>query len=125
MKNDQNPTWSENENVFLLDTVKGHNIRIDFYDLDSFSRDNFLGKVVKSIDDIPEIEVLDETMELLDDEIENNSKTPTNVSGEAKLQFQVLPIRSEPSGYGNTGCGVFKQRGGGFCIRINIPKEND
>jgi len=101
IKNDQNPTWSENENVFLLDTVKGHNVRIDFYDMDSFSRDNFLGKIVKSIADIPEIEVLDETMELLDDEIENNSKTPTDVSGEAKLQFQVLPIRSEPSGFTN------------------------
>merc|ERR1711971_22259 len=79
IKNDQNPTWSENENVFLLDTVKGHNVRIDFYDMDSFSRDNFLGKIVKSITDIPEIEVLDETMELLDDEIENNSKTATDV----------------------------------------------
>ena len=69
--------------------------------MDSFSRDNFLGKIVKSIADIPEIEVLDENMELLDDEIENNSKTPTDVSGEAKLQFQVLPIRSEPSGFTN------------------------
>ena len=69
--------------------------------MDSFSRDNFLGKIVKSIADIPEIEVLDETMELLDDEIENNSKTRTDVSGEAKLQFQVLPIRSEPSGFTN------------------------
>ena len=80
--------------VFLLDTVKGHKLRVDFYDMDSFSRDNFLGCIVKNIDDIPKIEVLDETLELMDDSIENNSKSPTTVSGQATFQFQVLPIQS-------------------------------
>ena len=78
--------------------MKGHKIKINFYDEDSFSKDNFLGCIFKSVDDMPEIEVLDETMELLDDEIENSSETPTEVSGEAKVQFQILPIRLEPTG---------------------------
>ena len=51
------------------------------------------------IDDIPETEVLEESVELLDDEIENISDTPTEVSGEAKLQFQILPIQMEPTGW--------------------------
>ena len=67
--------------------------------MDSFSRDNFLGCISKAIDDIPETEVLEESMELLDDEIENISDTPTEVSGEAKVQFQILPIQMEPTGW--------------------------
>ena len=50
-------------------------------------------------------------MELLDDEIENNSETPTEVSGEAKVQFQILPIRLEPTGwftFAPFGKGIFR-----------------
>ena len=74
--------------------AKGHKLRVDFFDMDSFSRDNFLGCIVKPLDDIPEVEVLDETLELMDDAIENNSTSPTIVSGQATFQFQVLPIQS-------------------------------
>ena len=43
VKNTQNPIWSENEFVLLLDTPNGHKIKIDFYDEDALSRDSYLG----------------------------------------------------------------------------------
>ena len=43
VKNTQNPIWSENEFVFLLDTPNGHKIKVDFYDEDALSRDSYLG----------------------------------------------------------------------------------
>ena len=45
IRNTQNPIWSEKEFVFLLDTPKGHKIKIDFFDEDALSKDSFLGYV--------------------------------------------------------------------------------
>ena len=43
VKNTQNPIWSKNEFIFLLDTPNGHKLKINFYDEDALSRDGYLG----------------------------------------------------------------------------------
>ena len=94
VKNTQNPIWSENEFVFLLDTPNGHKIKVDFYDEDALSRDGYLGYISKDIGSIPQGEVLNETLELLiNDEIDNDSGTPKKGKGKATFEFQILPLK--------------------------------
>jgi Ca2+-dependent lipid-binding protein len=94
VKNCQNPIWSENEFVFLLDTPNGHKIKVDFYDEDALSRDGYLGYISKDIGSIPQGEVLNETLELLlNDEIDNDSGTPKKGKGKATFEFQILPLK--------------------------------
>ena len=96
VKDNVDPIWNEDKPlVALLDTLKGHEIRVDFYDEDSLSRDNFLGHIVKSTNDLPSYEIVQETLKLLDDPIENDDKEPTEVSGQATLEFQFLPSLTE------------------------------
>ena len=96
VKNEQNPDWSDEKAVpFLLDTIQGHQLRIDFYDQDSFSQDDFLGKIVKKTDDLANFEPLEEVFELQDDEAENDSSKPTEISGQASVDLQILPVSQE------------------------------
>ena len=92
VKNTQNPVWSENEFVFLLDTAKGHKIKIDFFDEDALSRDSFLGYVVKEISEIPQKEVFDETLDLFVNDDDGKDSTPVKGKGKATFEFQILPI---------------------------------
>ena len=70
--------------------VKGHKLRIEFFDKDTLTKDDPLGFICKPIDGIPQGEALNETLELSLNEIK--SSTTTEIRGKATFQFQILPI---------------------------------
>ena len=79
---------------FLLEKQEGHKLRIDLFDEDSFSRDDYLGKVVIEIEDYlgnPAAEC-DEGLPiaLQDDALENSSTKPTEISGEVSFHSRYV-----------------------------------
>ena len=95
VKNEDNPVWIDQRKVIWLDTIKGQNLKINLYDEDSLSRDDFLGTITCTLEDLPSNEVIVETLDLQDDEKENDSKDPTEVSGSITFQLELLPLVSE------------------------------
>jgi hypothetical protein len=79
----------------LLDTQKGHKLRIDVFDEDSCSKDDFLGHVILNITDLPQNEPVIESLELLDDEWENSTHNPIQVSGQITIELYFLPLKLE------------------------------
>ena len=61
VKNEDNPVWIDQRTIIWLDTIKGHNLKINLYDEDSFSRDDFLGSISCTLEDLPTNEVIVET----------------------------------------------------------------
>ena len=82
---------------FLLERRHGHKLRIDMFDEDSFSKDDYLGKVLVNIEDYVgnDSGEGDEaiTMVLEDDPLQNSSNDPTPISGDITFElrnFQIL-----------------------------------
>ena len=77
---------------FLLERREGHNLRIDLFDEDSFSRDDYLGKAVVNIEDCIANHTDDGddgiSMCLEDDPHENSSKKPSPISGDVIIQLR-------------------------------------
>ena len=77
---------------FLLERVEGHNLRIDLFDEDSFSRDDYLGKAVVNIKDCITNQTDDGddglSVCLEDDPNENSSKEPSPISGNITIQLR-------------------------------------
>ena len=79
---------------FLLEKREGHKLRIDLFDEDSFSRDDYLGKVVIEIEN----NLGNTTVEgdegfpiaLEDDAFENSSSKATQISGEVTFQLRYV-----------------------------------
>ena len=78
----------------MLEKRDGHKLRIDLFDEDSFSKDDYLGKVVLNIEDYignPTAEGEEGfPMTLEDDVHENSSKDPTPISGEIIFQLRYV-----------------------------------
>ena len=78
----------------MLEKLEGHKLRIDLFDEDSFSRDDYLGKVAIEIEDYlgnPAAEGDDGLpMALEDDALENSSDSPTPISGDVTFQLRYL-----------------------------------
>ena len=76
----------------MLETRDGHKLRVDLFDEDSFSRDDYLGKIVIDIEDYignPTAEGEEGfPMALVDDPFENSSETPTSITGEVTFQLR-------------------------------------
>ena len=79
----------------MLDVSNGHQLNITLFDEDSFSRDNFLGFISYKVNEMPVGESLVTTLELQNDERENDSKDPTEVSGVVTFQLELLNLTSE------------------------------
>ena len=93
VKNTQDPVWEDDfKAIFLLDSTIGHEIHFNFYDEDSFTRDQFLGKIIRKVEDLPTKELIEESWELMDDAKENDSKHPIDVSGHANIQLEYLSL---------------------------------
>ena len=79
---------------FLLERREGHKIRIDLFDEDSFSKDDYLGKVLANVEDYIGNESGENeegiTMTLEDDPLQNSSKHPTPISGDITFQLRYL-----------------------------------
>ena len=74
---------------FLLERREGHKIRIDLFDEDSFSKDDYLGKVLVNVEDyIGNEEEITVTLE--DDPLQNSSKHPTPISGDITFQLRYI-----------------------------------
>ena len=77
---------------FLLERRDGHNLRIDLFDEDSFSRDDYLGKTVVNIEDCMANHTDDGedgfSVCLEDDPHENSSKKPSQISGDVTIQLR-------------------------------------
>ena len=69
---------------FLLERREGHKVRVDLFDEDSFSKDDYLGKVLVDVEDYIGNESGENeegiTMTLEDDSLQNSSKHPTPIS---------------------------------------------
>ena len=79
---------------FLLERGEGHNLRIDLFDEDSFSRDDYLGKTVVNIEDCIKNNTDDGddgfSVCLEDDPYENSSKKPSPISGDITFQLRYM-----------------------------------
>ena len=76
----------------MLEKREGHKLRIDLFDEDSFSRDDYLGKIAIEIEEYlsnPEGQS-DEGLSLAleDDALENSSDDPTEISGDVTFQLR-------------------------------------
>ncbi len=78
----------------MLEKREGHKLRVDLFDEDSFSRDDYLGKIAIEIEDYlgnPEMQGEEGlAMALEDDALENSSDDPTQISGDVTLQLRYL-----------------------------------
>lgn len=93
IKNSTCPQWESGfEALFILDTLIGHQVKIEFFDQDSFSKDDFIGCVVKETRDLVPGEILEENIDLINDASEEEN----DVSGQALVQYLYLPACSEP-----------------------------
>ena len=79
---------------FLLERREGHKIRIDLFDEDSFSKDDYLGKVLANVEDYIGNESGENeegiTITLEDDPLQNSSKHPTPISGDITFQLRYI-----------------------------------
>ena len=72
-----------------MERGEGHNLRIDLFDEDSFSRDDYLGKAVVNIEDCITNQTDDGLSVCLeDDPNENSSKEPSPISGNITIQLR-------------------------------------
>ena len=100
LKNDQNPVW-ENDAWFesMLERPDGHLVRLIAYDEDTFSKDDFLGKVLLNVDDYLEAllasgsEGHEITLPFEDDENEQDKKHPRTVGGELTFNLKWMPLK--------------------------------
>ena len=79
---------------FLLERREGHKVRIDLFDEDSFSKDDYLGKVLVNVEDYIGNESGENeegiTITLEDDPLQNSSKHPTPIYGDITFQLRYL-----------------------------------
>lgn len=95
IKNKANPVWPDDEPwlYYMLETPKGHRMRLDVYDQDSMSHDEFMGFArVEVVDYMGLEEPITTTVALEDDPMENNPKKPTVVSGEVTFSMRWMPL---------------------------------
>jgi len=101
VKNNTDPEWHEKWFNFLLERREGHKIRIDLFDEDSFSKDDYLGKVLANVEDYIGNESGENeegiTMTLEDDPLQNSSKHPTPISGDITFQLRWRPFVTSPA----------------------------
>lgn len=85
---------------FWLEKRDGHKLRVDLFDEDSFSRDDYLGKIVIDIEDYIGNSTAESddglAMVLEDDPLENSSNDPTLITGEVtfQLRYWIILIKS-------------------------------
>ena len=85
----------------MLERRQGHKLRIDMFDEDSFSKDDYLGKVVVNIEDYVgnDSEESEEgiTMVLEDDPLQNSSNDPTPISGDITFELRYFQLSCNQS----------------------------
>jgi len=92
VKNTCDPEWPEDEwSEFLLERSDGHRLFVRLYDEDTFSRDEFLGRVGIPIKDIIEAEDNLCTFPLQDDPTETN-RIQAEIQGEVTVCGHWLPL---------------------------------
>jgi len=105
VKNTTDPEWDGKWYDFLLERRQGHKLRIDMFDEDSFSKDDYLGKVLVNIEDYVgnDSGEGDEgiTMVLEDDPLQNSSNDPTPISGDISFELRWRPFLTSPDSFEN------------------------
>jgi len=95
INNDAEPVWGENQwYYFLMERSEGHKVNFITYDHDSFTKDDFLGKAVTSVDGITREEA-EVTLALEDDALEN-SQHADEVSGVLSVTLKWMPLSLTP-----------------------------
>lgn len=94
IKNDAEPVWEDPTwYYFLLERAEGHRVNFLAYDEDSFSKDDFLGKAVASLEGITEIEGEQEmALPLIDDALDNSDSEPNEIAGELNVMIKWMPL---------------------------------
>lgn len=77
--NSTNPSWFE-EMPFLIDDLVGHEIKVKFFDQDTFTPDDYLGSIRINTEEIKENEITDFDI---------------STKGKAQFEFRFLPIVNE------------------------------
>lgn len=87
VKNTTDPEWSEDQWFdYMLETPNGHRVKVELYDEDSLSRDDFLGNVYVNVQDVLE-DTSEVELALEDDASENDGSEPAEISGQVTLRF--------------------------------------
>jgi len=95
INNDADPVWPEDQwYYFLMERSEGHKVNFIAYDHDSFSKDDFLGKAVTSVDNVTREET-EATLTLEDDALEN-SQYADEVSGQLNVATKWMPLSLTP-----------------------------
>jgi len=94
IKNDAEPVWEDPQwYYFLLERPDGHTVNFSAYDEDSFSKDDFLGKAVASLEGIAATEGEQQmTLPLIDDALDNSDHEPNEIAGELNVTMNWMPL---------------------------------
>ena len=89
-KNDTDPVWEDDWFYFMVERPEGHTIKFLAFDEDSFSKDDFLGKVLLPLESLVEGEVslALEGDSLIDPEAE--------VAGDLNIMSRWMPLTPNP-----------------------------
>jgi len=98
IRNDDAPVWKDAQwYYFWIESHERQSVAFYAYDHDTFSSDDFLGKAVAHLDDVPKVTDEQEiTLDLQDDALENSSSSkPTKVSGTLNVTMKWLPLEQQ------------------------------